>query len=312
MRVTFWAKFEFARETVAAALRAVPDAQVNIVTELPALLDLLPQTDFLILADAPVDEARAVVARLRDSARAVRWMHFNSAGRDGFNAAGIPQGITISHALGALAPTVAEHAFALLLSLTRQLPYALERQASSSWMKVPGQAMRTLDGKTMLLIGLGHIGREIAARARAFGLRVIAVNRSTRQEPSVDYVQPLSALHDLMPEADYIVACVALAPETQGILGREALAHCRQGAIIVNVGRGGLVDSVALAEALGSGTVGGAGLDVTDPEPLPPEHPLWRAPNLVITPHVAGVGRGGEERLAAAAVDQLARAIAAL
>lgn len=311
MRATFWAKFEFARETVTSALRTVPGAEVRVVTDLPDLLELLPQTDFMVLADAPVEEARAVVGGLRGSDRALRWMHFNSAGRDGFNAAGIPEGIEVSQAFGALAPTVAEHTFALLLTLTRQIPFSLVQQASSGWTKPEGGSMRTLDGNTLLLIGLGHIGREIAARARAFGMRVIAVNRSARQDSAVDEVRPLSALHDVLPEADYIVACVALAPETTGILGAEAFARCRPGAIIVNVGRGGLIDSLALAGALKAGTLGGAGLDVTDPEPLPPGHPLWQAPNLVITPHVAGVGRGGEMRLAQAAAAQLARAIAA-
>lgn len=310
MRTTFWARFDFARDAVSSALRAVPDAEVNVVRSLPDLLELVPTTEFLVLADAPMEEARAVVERLNSPDRVLRWMHFNSAGRDGFNAAGIPEGISVSQAFGALAPTVAEHALALLLGLTRQIPFALGQQARAAWTKAPAEAMRTLDGGTLLMVGLGHIGREIARRASAFGARVIAVNRSVRQDPAVDEVRPLSALHELLPEADFVVACVALAPETQGMLGREALARCRPGAIIVNVGRGGLVDSLALAEALKAGRLGGAGLDVTDPEPLPPDHPLWQAPNLVITPHVAGVGASGEKRLAAAAASRLAAAIA--
>ncbi|HEY0920887.1 D-2-hydroxyacid dehydrogenase [Devosia sp.] len=311
MRTTFWAQFDFARETVGAALRAVPGAEVAVVRTLPELLERLPTTEFLVLADATVAEAREVVARLRSPDRALRWMHFNSAGRDGFNAAGIPEGITVTQAFGALAPTVAEHALALLLTLARQVPFALGQQAQAAWVKAPEAGMRTLDGATMLLVGLGHIGREIARRARAFGLRVVAVNRSPRQAAEVDEVRPLTALNQMLPRADYVVACIALAPETHGILGREALALCRPGAILVNVGRGGLIDSVALAEALQTGRLGGAGLDVTEPEPLPPGHPLWRAPNLVITPHVAGVGRGAENRLAVAAATQLAAAVAA-
>ena len=308
MRVTFWARLEFAKHDVAAALQAVPGAQLRVVATLPELLDVLPNTEFLVLVDAPAEQARQVVANLGTSP--VRHMHFNSAGRDGFNAAGIPSGITVTNAGGALAPTVAEHAFALLLGLTRKLPAALAQQREQQWLQGMGAGARSLEGGTLLLIGLGFIGREVAIRARAFGMRVVAVNRTVRPEPLVDEVLPLSALHDVLPRADAIIACIAHSPETAGMLDRAALARCRPEVIIVNVGRGGLVDSEALAEALRAGRIAGAGLDVTDAEPLPPGHPLWSAPNLIVTPHIAGASDRGGKRLAAAAASRLAAAIA--
>jgi len=286
----------------------VPGAEVTVVTTLSGLFEVIADTEFLVLVDAPVAEAREVVDRLSSSS--VRHLHFNSAARDGFTAAGIPPGITISNAAGALSPTVAEHAFALLLALTRRLPAALDLQRDEMWVQSVGAGARSLEGSTMLLIGLGNIGREIARRARAFGMQIVGVNRTVRSEPHVDDVFPLEALNDVLPRADVVVACIAHSPETGGILGREALALCRPDALIINVGRGGLVDTEALAEALETGRIAGAGLDVTDPEPLPRGHPLWRAPNLIITPHTAGASARGARRIADAAAKQLAGAIA--
>lgn len=308
MRVTFWARSEFARDAVTAALRNVPQAELTVVVELLDLLDVIETTEFLVLIDAPLDLARQVVARLPSSS--VRHMHFNSAGRDGFTAAGIPAGITVTNAGDALSPSVAEHAFAVLLGLTRRLPSTLDRQRDAQWVQAIGAGGRSLEGDTMLLIGLGNIGREIAVRARAFGMRVLAVNRTVRPEPFVDEVFPLDALHDVLPRAGVVVACIATSAETAGILGREAFAKCRPEALIINVGRGGLVDTGALLEALESHRIAGAGLDVTDPEPLPPDHPLWRAPNLIITPHIAGASARGAVRMANAVVGHLTAAIA--
>lgn len=312
MRVTFWARLPFAAQVIEERLRAVDGAEVTVVRSLPDLLAALPGTRFLVLIDAPVEQARAVTERLAAPGNTVGALHFNSAGREGFEAAGIPGGIVVTNAEGALAPTVAEHAMALALALGRRLPEALAAQGRMEWDQGIAPGMRSLEGGTLLLVGLGHIGRAVAARARAFGMKIVAATRRPRADPLAEEVHGLAAVPGLAARADLIVTCIALSPETRGIIGRAALAGCRPGTLLVNVGRGGLVDTDALIEALATGRVAGAGLDVTDPEPLPPGHPLWRAPNLIVTSHVAGAGRRGEERIAEAAVESLRRFMAGL
>jgi len=307
MRVTFWARLSFAAQIIEDRLRAVNGAVVTVVHTLADLLAILPETDFLVLADAPLEQARVVADRLAAPDNTVGGLHFNSAGREGFEAAGLPEVIVVSSAKGALAPTVAEHAMAMALALARQLPEALSAQGRREWTQQTASAMRSLEGGTLLLVGLGDIGHEVALRARAFGLKVIAATRRPRTDPAVDEVYGLDMVPDLVARADLIVTCIALSTETRAIIDAAVLGRCRPGALLVNVGRGGLVDSDALLDALRSGRLAGAGLDVTDPEPLPPTHPLWAAPNLLITGHVAGVGRRSEERIATAAADGLKR-----
>lgn len=312
MRVTFWARLPFAAQVIEERLRAVDGAEVTVVRSLPDLLAALPGTRFLVLIDAPVEQARAVTELLAAPGNTVGALHFNSAGREGFEAAGIPGGIVVTNAEGALAPTVAEHAMALALALGRRLPDALAAQGRMEWNQGIAAGMRSLEGGTLLLVGLGHIGRAVAARARAFGMKIVAATRRPRADPLAEEVHGLTAVPGLAARADLIVTCIALSPETRGIIGRAALAGCQPGVLLVNVGRGGLVDTDALIEALATGRVAGAGLDVTDPEPLPPGYPLWGAPNLIVTSHVAGAGRRGEERIAEAAVESLRRFMAGL
>lgn len=310
MRVTFWARLDFAREAVSGALANVPGVTVRTVSEREELLEELSRTDFLVLVDAPPQDAREIVARLDEPGNPVRWMHFNSMAREGFDAVGLPARITVTQATGALAPTVADHAMALALALRRQLPAAISAQRAGIWDPGLGRSMRGLSGDTLLVVGLGQIGRAVARRARSFGMRVIATNRTVQNCIEVDELHPLSALPKVVGEADAIVLCVALTPDTRRIVDEKLLARCRRHAIIVNVGRGGLIDSSALADALRDGRVAAAGLDVLDPEPPGPDDPLLKAPNVIVTPHVAGAGPQGEAALAAAAAERLGEAIA--
>jgi phosphoglycerate dehydrogenase-like enzyme len=288
----------------------VAGTAVTVVQELPDVIAALPGTHFLVLVDAPLEQARAITDRLAAPDNTVRALHFNSAGREGFDAAGIPDGIVVSSATGAIAPTVGEHAMALALALARRLPEALAAQHRREWTQQTASGMRALEGGTLLLIGLGNIGRQVATRARAFGMNVIAATRRPHADAHADEVHGLDAVPDLAARADLIVACIALAPQTQSIIDTTVLSRCRPGTLLVNVGRGGLVDTRALLLALEGGRLGGAGLDVTDPEPLPPTNPLWAAPNLIITSHVAGAGRRSEERIANAAAESLRRFMA--
>ncbi len=185
------------------------------------------------------------------------------------------------------APMIAEHTIGMLLALTRGLTVSLPRQAAGVWsLDYQGVALVSVQGKTMLVAGLGGIGGEIAKRANALGMRVIATRGSSRDKPPyVDYVGLSEELPTLLGQADVVVNALPLTAATQGLFDAKAFARMRPTAYFLNVGRGGTVVTDDLVAALQARRLAGAGLDVTDPEPLPAAHPLWRAPNVVITPH---------------------------
>ena len=193
------------------------------------------------------------------------------------------------------APVIAEHAIAMTLALLRKLPAFMEDRKSGEWNRSEPytRGMTTAHGKTMLVLGLGGIGTEIARRGSALGMRVIATRNSSREGPDfVDYVGLSDEILTLAQEADVIVNALPLTDKTRGLLGEEFFAAVAQARApyFINVGRGATVDTDALLAALQDGRLAGAGLDVTDPEPLPKEHGLWQADNVIITPHVSGRG----------------------
>ncbi len=192
-------------------------------------------------------------------------------------------------------PVIGEHAIALMLSLARRLPTFAKRMSDGEWLRrsTVVSAMTPIAGKTMLVIGLGGIGTEAARRGASLGMRVIATRNSSREGPDfVDYVGLASELLELASDADVIINSLPLTETTRGILDKDFFAATKKGALFINVGRGATVDTDSLTGAMMSGHLGGAGLDVTDPEPLPADHPLWQLENVIITPHVAS--RGGE------------------
>lgn len=308
MRVVYWARIGLARQQITEGLhRAVGDNLV-VVESLDALLAALPGAEALVLADAPPDEARQVVAALDAPQNTVRWMHIMTAGREGFEAVGLPKRVPVSYAAGGVAPTVAEHAMALLLGLGRNLPAVVAQQAERRWDRAASARARSLEGGVMAIVGYGHIGREIARRARGFGMNLIGVTRSARPDALLDRCEPMQALPSVLAQADVVMVTLALTAETRHVFNTESLAACKRGALLVNVARGGLIDQQALIDALESGQLGGAGLDVADPEPLPADHPLWRAPNLIMSSHFAGAGSAASlQRLADGATDNLRR-----
>ena len=191
-------------------------------------------------------------------------------------------------------PVIAEHVIALTMSLARNLQQYARNMADGAWRRSLDMtgSMQSVVGKTMLVVGLGGIGTEVARRAAALDMRVIATRRSSREGPGfVDYVGLSSELLDLAGEADFIVVTLPLTEQTAGLLDEAFFNATKRGAHLINVGRGGTIVTDDLVAALASGQLGGAGLDVTDPEPLPSDHPLWQMQNVLITPHVAG--RGG-------------------
>jgi len=187
-------------------------------------------------------------------------------------------------------PGIAEHTIGMMYMLTRKLHVFYDRQREQHWDR--GAVARTqlweVQGRTMLVVGLGGIGTQIARRANALGMRVIATRNSSRQGPDfVAYVGLSHELAELAGQADVVVNATPLTPATTGLFDRKIFAKMKPGAYFINVGRGKSVVTDDLIDALNTGHLGGAALDVQDPEPLPPGHPLWSASNIIITPHIS-------------------------
>ncbi len=187
-------------------------------------------------------------------------------------------------------PGIAEHTIGMMYMLTRKLYIFHNRQREHQWDRkaVKRTAMWEVQDRTMLVVGLGGIGTEIARRASALGMRVIATRNSSRQGPDfVDYVGLAHELGELAQQADIVVNATPLTPATTGLFDAALFAKMKRGAYFINVGRGKSVITQDLIAALNSEHLGGAALDVQDPEPLPPDHPLWAAKNIIITPHIS-------------------------
>jgi phosphoglycerate dehydrogenase-like enzyme len=185
-------------------------------------------------------------------------------------------------------PGMAEHAIGMMLMLSHRLDVYHRQQLQGQWRRIDNaySEVREVAGKTLLVVGLGGIGRQVAQRAHALGMRVIATRRSSRRGPDyVAYVGLPDELLKLAAQADVVVNVTPLTAETEGMFDSAFFAAMRPDAYFINIGRGKSVVTEDLLAALEAGEIAGAGLDVTDPEPLPPEHPLWHLPNVLITPH---------------------------
>jgi phosphoglycerate dehydrogenase-like enzyme len=287
MRVLFWTRNHFAERQLIAALSALP-VKLTLAHNLREVLASLDEADIFVSSDCAAEQAAVLAPAI--AASPIRWFQFLSAGRERLLAAGLPHRLELFGIGDALAPAIGEHGMALALALYRGLPQTVVAGTTGDWEVARAVPRRALEGDTALIVGLGAIGRDLARRAKASGMEVLAVTRSPAPDPNCTDVRPLDDLDALLPRAGIVFLSIAFAPETQHLMGREQFAQVRHGAFVVNLARGALIDQPALVEALRSGAVGGAGLDVTDPEPLPASDPLWSAPNLIITPHVAVAG----------------------
>jgi phosphoglycerate dehydrogenase-like enzyme len=245
----------------------------------------------------------------------IRWIQTYSAGVE--RCVAIPavreRGILLTNMQRVAGPVMAEHVMAMLLAFARGLHlYVPERMAARWTSQLPEPArLLTLEGKTILVVGLGGIGTEVARRAHAFGMRVIATRASSREGPPfVDYVGLPEELSALAGKADFVVNTTPLTSATRGLFDAKFFAAAKPGAYFINVGRGGSVVQPALVAALRSGHLAGAGLDVTDPEPLPADSPLWQMPNVIITPHVSAESDLGNDLRFLIAAENLRRYVA--
>ena len=222
----------------------------------------------------------------------IRWIQAYSAGVE--RCVAIPalreRGVLLTNMQRIAGPVMAEHVMAMMLAYARGLQFFIPERAAGRWSREVPESVRmvTLEGKTVLVVGLGGIGVEVAKRAHALGMRVVATRASGREGPPfVSYVGLPEELAKLAAEADFVVNTVPLTPATTGMFDAKFFAAVKPGAFFVNVGRGRSVVQTELVAALKSGRLGGAGLDVTDPEPLPADSPLWQMQNVILTPHVS-------------------------
>lgn len=193
----------------------------------------------------------------------------------------------LSNSSGAYGPAIAEHIVMVLLMLLRRMPEYQSAMAERAWPCLT--PIRSLTGSRVVMLGTGDVGRSAARRLKALGAAVTGVCRSGRaEEPAFDRVLPIGQLDALLPQADALVMALPATAETAGVLSRERIALLGPQALVVNVGRGSAIDQPALVEALTARRLAGAALDVMEPEPLPPDHPLWQCPNTILTPHVSG------------------------
>ncbi len=243
---------------------------------------------------------REVLPRL-DGLRVIQTL---SAGVD-FIDGMVPDGVVLCDAAGVHDIGVSEWVLAAILAMQRELPLYVRQQGRAEWKGAPALA-RELDRAQVLIVGHGSIGRAVAARLRPFGARVAGIARTPRQG---DGVHGLDQLDALLPEADVVVVLLPLTAETRGLVDARFLARMKDGALLVNAGRGAVADTQAITDAVLAGRIRAA-LDVVDPEPLPADHPLWSAPGVLITPHVAGTSEHFIERAWALVADQLRRYMA--
>jgi phosphoglycerate dehydrogenase-like enzyme len=239
-------------------------------------------------------------ADLLRRARALRWIQSPSAGVNYLQDLPelIESDVVLTNTRGAHGPSIGEHTFALLFALTRHIPQSVQAQREHNWArKELYRTSREMRGRTMGIIGYGAIGRAVAQRAHGFDMEVIAVD--PHPEPGAPFVVEtwgMERLPDLLAQADVVVVAAPLTAESYHLLDAAALAQMKPDAYLIVVSRGGIVDEEALVDALESGRLAGAGLDVTEIEPLPAEGRLWDAPNLIITPHTAGDSSEKERR----------------
>jgi phosphoglycerate dehydrogenase-like enzyme len=265
----------------------------------PALLQARILVDGI--ADQKVSGAELAAAMPR-----LRWIHSMTAGVDGLLSASLARrGILVTSGASAYAPAIAEYAFTAMTLLARDLPGHLVARTRGEWRdhELGGE----LFGKRLGIVGFGGIGRALARICTGAGMSVWGLRRATTGDPApAERLLGPEHLHELLAASDFVVLAASLNPSSRGLIGRAELESMKPGAFLINVSRGALVDEDALATALAAGRLAGAMIDVTAVEPLPADSPLWKLPNLWITPHLAGGTRESRGRALAVLEQNLA------
>ena len=292
---------------IQARLKQMPDVELTTVETEDELAAAIPDAELLLLPDSHYSAETAQILKTR--AMKLAWLQLLSAGYDAVGRHGYPTNVTVTNAGPAFAPAVATQALGLLLGIQRQFPILLADQKKHAWDKggARERCAAPIDS-TIAVLGFGYIGSEIGRLLRAFGAHVVALTRNAKPHPHADESLSIKELRAVLPRADAVVVALAASPETRHLIGAPEFALMKRSSYVVNIARGYIIDGEALGKALRDGTIAGAGLDVTEPEPLPPDNQLWDAPNLIIAPHMAGApGTVTAKRLAQVVYDNLTR-----
>jgi phosphoglycerate dehydrogenase-like enzyme len=232
-------------------------------------------------------------------ARKLRWIQLSSVGVESVLCPELLDGdIVLTNARGATAINISEHVMSLILAFTRTLHISMRNQMNKFWENFRNLAVLEISGETLGIIGLGSIGLQVAKRAHAFDMRILAIDPTQMEKP--DYVESLwrmDRLHDMLGQSDFVAICCPLTSQTKGMMGAPEFRAMKLTAILVTIGRGQIINQAALIGALQTKEIAGAGLDVTHPEPLPQDSPLWEMDNVIITPHHAGASPKSWERI---------------
>jgi phosphoglycerate dehydrogenase-like enzyme len=248
--------------------------------------------DSAAITEADVRDAAVILGNcnpeLLSAASSLRWIQLNNAGAEGFWKSGhLHDGVLLTNASGAYGEVMAEHILAVLLALFKRLPLYYARQTQQLWQPAPLPVV--LRGSRVLIVGFGDIGRSTARLLRGFGCHITGCKRSAGgHDPDADELCTLADIDTHIPQAAAVIMCLPAHAETYHAFNEQRIAAMNKHAVLINVGRGSTVDTGALVAALDNHTIAGAALDVTDPEPLPPDHPLWKCENVIITPHISG------------------------
>lgn len=282
-----------------------PEMRVLHLPNYDRLAEELPDTDIFVGYSLRAEQ-------LKD-AKKLKWIHSTAAGVAQLMYPELRDSrIMVTNPSGIFSVPMAEHAMGLLLALARNFPDSVRQQDRARWSQQEiwdkPQHLTELNGKVLLIVGYGSIGREVAKRAKAFDMRVWGVTRSGEGDPTnAEKIFAATRVHEALPGADYLLICAPETAETKHLIGVAEIATMKRGARVINVSRGSLLDEAALLRALESGALDGAALDVAETEPLPAESPLWKAPNLFLTPHTSAVSNKLWERETALLLDLLER-----
>lgn len=257
----------------------LPEAEYVFTTSEEVTEELVKSAD-IIIGNVPPKYIK--------ESKKLKWLQLNSAGTDGYCEAGvIPEGAYLTNATGAYGLAISEHMLGMLLEIKKKLNLYYMNQKQHLW-KDEGN-VTSIEGSTTLVVGLGDIGRDFARKMKALGSYTIGVKRTKGQKPEyIDELYTMEALDTLLPRADVVALSLPGTKDTYHLFNKDKFNLMKKDAIILNVGRGSAIYTEDLCNALENGIISGAGLDVTEPEPLPADHRLWDVPGVVITPHISG------------------------
>jgi phosphoglycerate dehydrogenase-like enzyme len=272
----------------------------NILTgHIDKIRHLAPDWQIVHSGQAPIDAAvlaraeiiigwnQSVRSAVLADRSALRWLHVWGAGVNTLPLARLQErGIILTNSSGVHAFPISETILMLMLALTRRLHLNVRNQTQRQWK--PYRGLQEINGKTMGLIGIGAIGEQTARLARSFGMTILGCRRSPEPSDLVDVLYSPADLALMVGQSDYVVNTLPLTAETKHLINRDLFAAMKPGSYYINIGRGGTTDTAALIDALRAGRLSGAGLDVFEEEPLPPDSPLWDMPEVIISPHQSG------------------------